>query len=192
MLRGGILTTLLFLTSVVACRAADGTEQAWAALRAGGHFAILRHATAPGIGDPPGFRLEDCRTQRLLSSRGRREARRIGEELREHGVQIDAIYSSQWCRCLQTAELLALGPVRPLPPLNSFFAQPEREDEQTAELREWIARQRPEGTIVLVTHQVNITALTALLPEPGDVIVIRPGTGGDMEVVGRIAASAPH
>ena len=94
--------------------AADESEAAWQALAAGGHIAVMRHATAPGVGDPEGFRLEDCSTQRTLSEKGRGEARRIGEAFRARGVDVDDVYSSRWCRCLETAELLGLGPVQPL------------------------------------------------------------------------------
>src|SRR5512134_1262540 len=107
--------SMLMLTVVLApmlALAAEDTKRVWQALRAGGHIALLRHAAAPGVGDPPGFRLEDCGTQRNLSAEGRAQARRIGEALRRRGVEVDAVYSSEWCRCLQTAELI--GGNRPI------------------------------------------------------------------------------
>jgi phosphohistidine phosphatase SixA len=171
----------------MAGRAAGDTERAWQALRAGGHVALLRHAEAPGIGDPPGFRLDDCATQRTLSAEGRAQARRIGEAFRRMGAPVEAVYSSQWCRCLETAELLGLAPVTPLSVLNSFFMQdPGRRERQTAELRAWLNDRLPRGSLVLVTHQVNITALTGISPGSGEAVVVKSLTGGEVEVIGRI------
>lgn len=181
---------MLMLTVVVApmlALAAEDTKRAWQALRAGGHIALLRHAAAPGVGDPPGFGLDDCGTQRSLSAEGRAQERRIGEVLRRRGVEVEAVYSSEWCRCLQTAELIGGVPVTPLRLLNSFFGQGSaREERQTADLRAWLADQRPRGSLVLVTHQVNITALTGIFPMSGEAVVAKSLPGGEVKVVGRI------
>jgi broad specificity phosphatase PhoE len=167
---------------------AQDAEAAWAALRQAGHVALVRHATAPGTGDPASFRLDDCATQRNLSPAGRAQAKAIGANLRWHGVGVDGVYSSQWCRCLETARLMGLGEVIALPALNSFFAEPEREPRQMAELRVWLADQPRAGAIVLVTHQVVITALTGIVPASGEIVVVRSTQGGDLELVGRIPA----
>ena len=94
--------------------AADDSKEAWAALVKGGHVALVRHGNAPpGYGgDPPGFRVDDCKTQRNLDDRGREQARILGEAFRSHGVRVDRILSSPWCRCLETAQLMAVGPVQ--------------------------------------------------------------------------------
>jgi phosphohistidine phosphatase SixA len=171
----------------MAGRAVGNAEHAWEGLRSGGHVALLRHAEAPGVGDPPGFRLDDCATQRTLSAEGRAQARRIGEAFQSMGAPVEDVYSSQWCRCLETAELLGLGPVTPLTVLNSFFMEgPDRRERQTAELRAWLNDRRPQGSLVLVTHQVNITALTGIFPASGEAVVVKPLSGGEIEVVGRI------
>jgi broad specificity phosphatase PhoE len=167
-------------------RADDASAAAWQALAAGGTFAIMRHAIAPGTGDPPGFRLDDCATQRNLSAAGREQARRLGAAFRANGVRVDAVYASQWCRCLETARLLDLGPVTPLPLLNSFFADPGRGDEQTARLREWLVSAVPAAAVMLVTHQVVITALIDGFPASGEIAVVRP-TNAHLDLVGRIA-----
>ena len=86
-----------------------------------GRVLMLRHANAPGIGDPPNFKLEDCSTQRNLDAAGRAQAQALGRRLAQAGVREARVYSSQWCRCLETARLLNLGPVTPQPALNSFF-----------------------------------------------------------------------
>ncbi|HRK95764.1 MAG TPA: histidine phosphatase family protein [Rhodospirillales bacterium] len=149
-------------------------------------MALMRHATAPGTGDPPGFRLEDCATQRNLSPLGRSEAEVLGEAFRGRDIAVDGVYSSQWCRCLETARLLGLGDVVPLPALNSFFETPEREGPQMAALEARLREQPPRGAVVLVTHQVVITALTAIFPMSGEVVVARPAVDGGLDVVGRI------
>jgi broad specificity phosphatase PhoE len=163
----------------VAARAQAPADPAWAALRAGGAVVVLRHAqTVPGIGDPPGFRLQDCSTQRNLSEEGRQQARRLGETLRRAGVKVDEVLSSRWCRCLDTATE-AFGRVTPWAAADSFFdRRDEGRDEpaarQTAELRQRVATYRGPGTLVVVTHQVNITALTGLVPAMGEFIALRP------------------
>jgi broad specificity phosphatase PhoE len=141
------------------------------------HMVVLRHARAPGTGDPPNFRLGDCSTQRNLSGAGRQQAARIGRRLREAGLAETKVYSSQWCRCLETARELAVGPVVELPPLNSFFEASDRERGQTEALRAWIASANLSRPVVLVTHQVNITALTGIFPAEGEILILRREPG---------------
>jgi len=137
------------------------------------HILLMRHALAPGTGDPPQFRLGDCSTQRNLSPAGREQASRIGKRLRAAGLESTKIYSSQWCRSLDTARGLSIGPVAELPALNSFFRSPVREREQTQALREWIVSADLSRPVVLVTHQVNITALTGIFPAEGEIVFLR-------------------
>jgi len=155
-------------------------------LQQNGHVALLRHAIAPGTGDPPEFTLRDCTTQRNLSATGRRQAAAIGERFRENGIPVAQIFSSQWCRCLETARLLELGPVLELPLLNSFFRHFERRERQTTELKAWLAAQDLTRPTVLVTHQVNITALTGVYPASGELVVIEVGERGEIRVVGTL------
>ena len=167
-------------------------DRAWQALRAGGHVAIMRHALAPGSGDPAGFRLDDCGTQRNLSAEGRAQAKQIGAAFRANGVKVDAVYSSQWCRCLETAELLGFGPVAELPELNSFFENRERAEPQLAALRDWLGKTKPQGAIVLVTHQVVVSGLVGGFPTSGEIIVFRLDDENVLQVVGRIAPPKTH
>lgn len=133
-----------------------------------GRVLLLRHAIAPGVGDPPEFRIGDCRTQRNLDAAGRAQAVRLGERLRAAGVSEAKVYAGQWCRTLETARLLSLGPVAELPALNSFFARPERSGDQLAALRTFLARLPVAGPpVILVTHQVTVTGLTGVYPESG-------------------------
>jgi len=141
----------------------------------GRHVVLMRHATAPGVGDPPGYRLDDCATQRNLSDEGRAEARAAGDRLRAAGLAQARVFTSAWCRCRETATLLGLGPVALAPPLDSFFEATGEADRRTAALRAFIRERLSEDLTapVLVTHQVNITALTKLFPASGEMLVLR-------------------
>jgi broad specificity phosphatase PhoE len=152
----------------------------------GGYVIMLRHATAPGVGDPENFRLGDCTTQRNLSDEGRAQARRLGERLRT-GVDAAAVYSSQWCRCLDTAELLDLGKVQELPALNSFFARPADRATNLDALRRFLAGLAEDGPpVILVTHQVKISAVTGRSAASGEAIVLEVDGTGRPPVVGTI------
>jgi len=126
-----------------------------------GRVLMLRHASAPGTGDPPGLRLGDCASQRNLDAAGRAQAVALGEKLRAAGIVPAAIWSSQWCRCLDTARLLGLGPVAELPALNSFFGRAQDREARLTALRAFLAKLPADGPpVILVTHQVTITAFT--------------------------------
>lgn len=161
----------------------------WQAIRSGGHVVVIRHALAPGVGDPPHFQIEDCGTQRTLNDPGRAQARRIGDIFRRNGIAVARMYSSQWCRCLDTARLMNLGPVGEMQDLNSFFGKHERREAQTAALKSWIAAadlSPTAGPVVLVTHQVNIRALTGKPAAFGEMIVLRRDADGTFTVAGSI------
>ena len=151
-----------------------------------GVVAIVRHAHAPGTGDPEEFTLDDCATQRNLDERGRAQAREIGAAIRAAGVAVDRVLTSQWCRCRDTARLLDVGPVEDLPALNSFFRHPSRADRQTTELRQFLSGFSPGETAVLVTHFVNILALTDRGVASGEVLLLQIGRDGATSVVDAI------
>jgi len=158
----------------------------WAALRGGGHVVLMRHATAPGTGDPANLEIGDCATQRNLDDTGRVQARATGAALRANGVTRVAVRSSQWCRCTETARLLALGPVTEDPALNSFFSSRNDGPAQLSALRSYIASVEPASpTRVLVTHQVVITGLTGVYPRSGELVVVAPNADGG-EAIGRL------
>lgn len=161
----------------------------WSAARAEGTHLLMRHARAPGTGDPSGFRLGDCSTQRNLDAEGRAQAAAIGQALRKAGVSVDRVLSSAWCRAKETARLLDLGAVEPEPALDSFFEDRQRRDAQTEALRARLA-DLAEDKAVLVTHQVNITALTGVYPASGEIVLvsIEPDTG-EVVVRGRLVPS---
>lgn len=176
--------------SLVLGAPARADERLWSALRSGTAVGLIRHALAPGGGDPAHFRLEDCATQRNLSEAGRQQARAMGATFRRHGVTAARVLSSRWCRCLDTARLLDLGPVEPFPPLDSFFSYPERADSQMAALRAFLSSPEHGRPRVLVTHQVNITALTDVMPRSGELIVVEPLKDGQVQVLGRLDPGA--
>ena len=167
-------------------RPASAAEPVWDALRSGGKIVILRHAsTEPGLGDPPGFRLDDCATQRNLSEAGRTEARRIGAAFVLRAIPVARVLSSRWCRCVETARL-AFGRVEPWASLDSFFDDRSRESQQTRAVRALIAEPLTGGNLILVTHQVNITALTGIAPAMGEMVVLSPEPGENFRIAGRL------
>ena len=104
LLRAALAATLLSL--VPGPGGAMASEALWALLKGGGQVVLMRHAvTTPGVGDPPGMRLDDCPSQRNLTDEGRRHARRTGDTFRERGAVVDRLLASPWCRCLETARL---------------------------------------------------------------------------------------
>jgi phosphohistidine phosphatase SixA len=188
--RGARRAFLLAALALIALPARADEAAAWAALRQGGHVAFIRHeATDPGLGDPPGYRLTDCKTQRNLSAQGRDAAKRLGDRLRAEGVAIEKVYSSPWCRCLDTATL-AFGRADDWDALASFFDEPAREAKLTERVRNRVgtySTRKPKGTVVMVTHHVNIQALTHQAVGPGEIVVVRPDGCCGLKVVGRIA-----
>ncbi len=156
------------------------------AVRTGKAFAIMRHALAPGYSDPAGFDVDDCSTQRNLSEEGRSQARAIGETFRKAGITDTNVYSSAWCRCLETARLLGLGEVTQLAPLNSFFEARARREAQTSALKKWLRAYDGAKPLVLVSHQVNISALTGSPTSSGETIVARIDANGAIDVLGSI------
>jgi phosphohistidine phosphatase SixA len=153
-----------------------------------GHVLMIRHAVAPGSGDPETFRIGDCATQRNLDERGRDQARRIGAWLRANGVPAARVYSSQWCRCLETAARMDIGPVTELPALNSFFERPEDRAPNLAALQAFFERQPHEGDlIVLVTHYVTIAGVTGIGVSSGEGVLLKLADGGQLALVRRLS-----
>lgn len=163
--------------------AQTSADARFARLSEPGIVAIMRHADAPGTGDPASFTLDNCATQRNLGERGREQAREIGAAIRAAGAVVDRVLTSQWCRCRDTAGLLGVGPVEDLPALNSFFRNPARSGRQTAALRRFLSGLPPEETVILVTHQVNITALTGRWTASGEVLLLEIGRDGAISAV---------
>ncbi len=174
------MSRLAFVALAVALMAAPATavasEEAWAALAKGGHVALVRHGNAPpGYGgDPPGFKIDDCATQRNMDERGRAQARAVGEAFRQHSVIVDKILSSPWCRCLENTWAVATS---------------DRSPERLVVLKQMVAGWRGPGTLVLVTHALTVQALVGIMPDQAETVVVKPKPGNEpgIDVVGRIA-----
>lgn len=163
----------LFCLFVAAPASADETAT-WLALLSGKAVALMRHADAPGgYGDPPGFKLEDCATQRNLSAQGRADAAAMGEKLRNRWVRPTLILSSPWCRCVDTAKLMRLG--SPIEISNTFgnaIVWSDRREALAAGAREVIRAWKGPAALLVVTHGANIAALIGYNPMSGEIVVV--------------------
>lgn len=170
---------------VLAQTAGTLTELATLWRREGGVLLVRHAVTEAGLGDPPEFALGQCRTQRNLSADGQRASRAMGEWARTNGFKPDAVRSSQWCRCQDTARL-AFGQYEDWPPLNSTFAGQGNPSAQIQALRERLLAMPAGRTEVWVTHQVIMTALTGAYPEMGEGFLV--DAQGRLRARGRVAA----
>lgn len=182
-----IIITLLVFLGLLAGRTAQASDQdPWKIWSMPGVHALMRHAIAPGTGDPAAFKLDNCNTQRNINDVGKAQARATGAFIRDQGIKIDTVLSSQWCRCLETAELLNLGPVIDEPSLNSFFRNPNTESRQTQQVLERLQNLPKDSKAILITHQVNITALTGIFPRSGEIILIKVTDDADIAILSRL------
>ncbi len=181
--------TLLILLFVALSNSAVSDESDLISqMQSGNAVVMIRHALAPGIGDPEEFDLNDCSTQRNLNETGRKQAHAIGQWFRSRGIQQVKLYSSQWCRCLETARLMNLATVTPLPALNSFFQRPEDREPNLSALREFINKNtKPGELIVMVTHQVTISGITGQWTDSGHGKLLRPTKAGGIELLGELS-----
>src|SRR2546427_9665766 len=173
------MSRLAFVALAVALMAAPvaaaASDEAWAALARAGHAALVRHGNAPpGYGgDPPGFKIDDCATQRNMDERGRAQARAVGEAFRQHGVIVDKILSSPWCRCLETARLMALGPVENTMAVATSDKSPDR----LAGWKQILARWRGPGRVGGVAHAFTGQGLGGITPGHAAAAGVRPKPG---------------
>ncbi|WP_395174446.1 histidine phosphatase family protein [Roseibium alexandrii] len=163
---------------------ARADDVAWQALENGG-IVLFRHALAPGTGDPANFTLGDCSTQRNLNDQGRADSRAIGQAFQDKGINVGRVLTSQWCRCVETAELAFPRQVEEEPVFNSFFQNRSAGPEQTRAAQRILEQWSGDGALVVITHQVNITALTEIFPQSGEGIVIQINNG-EIDVIGRL------
>ncbi len=151
-----------------------------------GYVLLMRHALAPGIGDPENFNVNDCSTQRNLNDEGRTDAREIGSWLKRRDVKIFRVESSRWCRAKETAELLDIGKVRPNKNFDSLFRDPDPANHpQTAAIKKRIFNHRnTRGLLVMVGHSVNIQTLTGTSLESGEGVLVRTTPQGELKILG--------
>lgn len=192
-----ILAAILLFQASAAATNTTGTEaeaHLWKGVSEGRYFIIMRHAIAPGVGDPEEFSLVNCKTQRNLSEIGVQQANRIGNRFRANGILSAEIYASQWCRCQDTAKHLGLGVVNDLSDLNSFFRDFALRDSRINGLLDWLRNYSQSETsgntiskpLVLVTHQVNISALLGVGVTSGEMVIFALNSEGSPEVKGSI------
>jgi phosphohistidine phosphatase SixA len=176
-----LILSWLLLCCSLGVQASDKAGELADKLRAPGYLLLMRHAYAPGVGDPAGYRLDDCATQRNLDAQGLAQAIRTGAWLKRQGVGKALVYSSSWCRCRYTAKALELGSVNIEPSLASFFDQPEQAGASTAALARFVARamkSKDDQALILVTHHVNIRDFAGPDIGSGDMLLVKVDAQG--------------
>ena len=146
----------------------------WKPAKNGDKIILIRHSKAPGFGDPPGFNIKNCKTQRNLSKEGVDQSKKIGKLFKKNKIKIDQVLSSQWCRCKDTAKY-AFKNYKEFSALNSTFQTPydKNAKKQINELKDYIQKWNGNGSnLVLVTHYVIITAITDVVPRSGEIVII--------------------
>ena len=152
-------------------------------LKSSDHVLLMRHALAPGVGDPAGYKLQDCKSQRNLDAKGREQAERTGRWLRTQGVGNALVFTSAWCRCKETAEKLAFGMPVHEASLNSFFDDMRQGTQSNLNLQKFIETQlktKGDKTLILVTHHVNIAQFTGENVSSGDMVLAKVNAAGKM------------
>ena len=165
-----IIFTILFFSFLINYSA----EAYWEPAKNGDKIILIRHSKAPGFGDPPGFRIKDCKTQRNLSKEGIDQSKKIGKLFQKNQIKIDQVLSSQWCRCKDTAKY-AFKNYKEFSALNSTFQPPYDKNarKQIRELKNYIKNWKGNGSnLVLVTHYVIITSITDVAPRSGEIVII--------------------
>jgi broad specificity phosphatase PhoE len=169
-----------------AADATPGENAAWQALKEGKALLVLRHALAPGFGDPASFQLRDCSTQRNLSAEGRMQAKAWKPFLAAQGIDEARVFTSQWCRCIDTANGMNMGPVTEWPSLNSFFQGQGNRSLQTQQTIEKVNSMASGAPVIMVSHQVNINALTGAYTASNEGIIVSLPLSGDPRVLARV------
>lgn len=183
MIRLAALCLCLLLTT----GAARADDALWALLAKGGNVVLIRHGlTTPGVGDPPGFTLTDCASQRNLVDEGRADARRLGAALKARNIPVDDVRASPWCRCIETARLVFGHEPRTDAMLSNVFGDSRNLDSQVAAFKRLVAA-KPTGNIMLVTHGSTTAALTGINQGTTEMVVVTPDGKGGFTVAGRIA-----
>jgi len=176
--RNVIIFGALVLSMALPVQANDLAEN----LRSSSYVLLMRHASAPGVGDPPNYKLDDCKTQRNLDTEGRRQAGVVGDWLRKQGVQSANVFSSIWCRCKETAALLNFNGYRVEPSLGSFFDEMAKAPESNRALQRFIdqhLKTKGDRALILVTHHVNILEFSGENVASGDMVLVKVDASGN-------------
>ena len=172
-----IICALLFTQS----KFAAAQSELVANLNDGRHILLMRHADAPGYGDPKNYLISQCSTQRNLGDLGKKQAKNTGEWLSSLGIQQAKVFSSPWCRCVDTATLLNKGVVKKDAALGSFFDDMGQAKKQTDDLTKLIASEQkryPSTPIIMVTHHVNIESYVGMVVNSGDMVLVKVDSTG--------------
>ena len=173
-MKSNIISLILSLFFFLFTSQLYASDQAWNIAQEGNKIILIRHSLAPGGGDPAGFKIDDCKTQRNLSKKGINQSKKIGKLFKKNQIKIDQVLSSQWCRCKDTAKF-AFNNYKEFSALNSTFQPPydENAKKQIMELKDYIQKWNGNGkNLVLITHYVIITAITDVVPRSGEIIII--------------------
>ena len=152
-------------------------------LQSSDYVLLIRHALAPGVGDPANYSLEDCKTQRNLNSEGKSQAVFVGEWLKKQGVKNAEVHSSVWCRCKDTAALLNFGEYKVEPALASFFDDMSKAKESNSKLQRFIAgkiKSKGDKALIMVTHHVNILEFMGENIASGDMVLAKVNLKGEL------------
>ena len=176
-------------SALAAEQSAAADDPLWSQLKKGGYVILMRNsAVDEGLGDPKGYKVNDCTTQLNLTDKGRAEAKKIGDEFKKRKIPIKQVLTSAFCRAKETAQL-AFGKADVWEALNSFYDKPERKSEQTRLLHQRLESPPTDGTnLVLVTHGYNIVSAVGLNPDPGDMLIIAPAFRVGYKIVGELSA----
>ena len=183
-MKNNIISLLLNLFLFLFTSQLIASDQAWNIAQEGNKIIFIRHSLAPGSGDPAGFKLDDCQTQRNLSKKGINQSKKIGKLFKKNKVSIDQVLSSQWCRCKDTAKY-AFGDYKEFTALNSTFQSPynKNEGKQLKELYNYVKKWKGKGkNLVLITHYSIITTVTTAVPSSGEIVI----TDKNFKVLGTI------
>ncbi len=178
-----IISLLFIFISLVFSNQAFSNDDLIQSLKEGGKIIFIRHAYAPGGGDPDNFDVNDCSTQRNLNNEGISQSKLIGEFFVKNKIQIDQVLSSEWCRCKDTAKY-AFKNFKTFNALNSFFSSKfsQNEDKQIKDLKNFIQNWKSEKNLVLVTHYVVISSMLNMAVGSGEIVI----TNNDYDVIGTI------
>ena len=164
-----ILILFISLTTLVK---ADSKKNIIENLKTGGKLIFIRHAYAPGGGDPQNFNIYDCSTQRNLSESGRIQSRKIGNFFTENKIKIENVYSSEWCRCKETASL-AFENFKTKSFLNSFFSSKfaQNKNSQMRDFQKFLLDWDEKTNLIFVTHYVVISEILDYPSSSGEIVI---------------------
>ena len=163
---------LIIFISLTTGIKADSSAEIINELKKGGHLIFIRHAYAPGTGDPNNFKINDCSTQRNLNDKGRKQAKKISDFFQENQIPIDSVISSEWCRCKETA-LLSFKSFKTKNFLNSFYSAKfaKNKNKQMSDLKKYVKEWKGSKNLVLVTHYVVIYETLDYSSSSGEIVI---------------------